>query len=71
MSRKDGYTAGKTKLMKKVTLPEEILKLIAHDAVEQDKTIAEIVYLICCDHYERDPGDPSQPRSSVKLRNAS
>jgi len=68
MTRTRGYTAGKTRDFKKVPLPDEILKWITLDAVEQDKTIAEIVFLVFCGHYKLDPNDPTKRRSPVKLK---
>lgn len=71
MSRKEGYTTGKTRGMKKVPVEDELFKLVSHDAIETERTITQVVFLILCQHYKRDPSDPSRSLADVKLKAAS
>ena len=71
MSRKQGYTTGKTRGYKKVPLDDELFKLVSHESVETDQTITQVVYLILCEHFGRDPSDPTKPCPKVKLKAAS
>lgn len=71
MSNEQGYTHGQTKAYKKLVAHPEIVKLITHEAIDTERTMAEVTHVIFCAYFNRDPGDPTKAANPVKLKAAS